>query len=179
MYIILLQEHIDQLSTDKAKSLLLQIALNDAECSQLILSSADDDGGPNQPPAQAEINWCICSHCQPMSSQEENTCCGQNSNTCKSVAPGFDIVILDRQVLRLAMLHRNDLIADENLGPDASVGEVNRSYRHAAYRQFILSQYGRLGQGVRRVIPSCCVLRIRRQFPDPEGVYKGWKAINN
>lgn len=75
--------------------------------------------------------------------------------------------VLDREVLRVAMLHRNDLIAEENLGPNATQAEIHHAYRHAAYRQFILSQYGRSGQGVRRVISSCCVWKICNTFPNP------------
>lgn len=124
-------------------------------------------------------SWCVCGNCREMGSAEERECCKQLPAMCKSEAPGFDITILDRDVLRLAMLHRNDLIAEENLGPNATPAEINRAYRHAGYRQFILSKYGRLGQGVRRVIPSCCVWKIRDTFPDPNNQYKGWRASAN
>ena len=47
--------------------------------------------------------------------------------------------------------------------------------RHAAYRQFVLWRHGRIGQGVRRVIPSCVVWLIRDRFPSASGQYTGFQ----
>ena len=43
------------------------------------------------------------------------------------------------------------------------------SYRKAAYRQYILWRYGRLGKGNRRVCPSCVVRMIRVAYPSANG----------
>ena len=47
----------------------------------------------------------------------------------------------------------------------------NKSFRFAAYKQFIWFVYKRLGRGNRRVIPSCVVWKIRETFPEEDGFY--------
>ena len=50
-----------------------------------------------------------------------------------------------------------------------------KSFRKAAYSQFILARHGHLGKGNGRVCPFCVVLRIRRQYPSLTGVYMGYR----
>ena len=45
-----------------------------------------------------------------------------------------------------------------------------KSLRHAAYRNFTLWRHGRLGVGIRRVIPRCCIWRIREMYPSASGL---------
>ena len=47
--------------------------------------------------------------------------------------------------------------------------------RHASYRQYVMWQHGHFGKGHCRVIPSCCVLEIRKHYPSPDGHYTGFK----
>ena len=79
----------------------------------------------------------------------------------------MDLYVLDPGVLGISCLYRAELIA-------AEIQHSNRGRRHDAYRQYVLWRHGRLGAGVRRVIPSCVVWRIRRQYPSHDGIYKGF-----
>ena len=153
--------------------MLLECANADAAVAFKILEMQPERSKDPGPPTE-QPDWCVCLNCRPMPTQQERKCCGQCHENCKSGAPGFDIIVLDRQVLRVAMAHRNDLLAEDNLRPNAPVEEVNKTYCHAAYRQYILLHHGKLGIGNRRVVPSCCVWKIRDTFPDPNNVYVGW-----
>lgn len=85
-----------------------------------------------------------------------------------SSSQDFNLLILDELVLQIAQMYRQDVLAHPQ---DV---DYNKSIRHAGYRQFILWHHGRLGVGVRRVIPSCCVWAIRDKFPDQFGQYRGF-----
>ena len=55
-----------------------------------------------------------------------------------------------------------------------------RNYRFTAYQNYTAwsHYYESLGKGVRVVIPSCVVTRIRECFPNAEGVpYVGFKEL--
>lgn len=56
------------------------------------------------------------------------------------------MLVLDEAVLSIAQRYWEDVLA---VPRDQ---DVNRGYRHSAYRQFILWHYGRLGAGNRRVV---------------------------
>ena len=80
----------------------------------------------------------------------------------------FDSVVLNRDVLSVAIEARSDVFADD---PEYTPA----SYRKAAYRQFVLWQHGHLGRSNRRVVPSCIVWCIRNKYPAPDGVYLGFR----
>lgn len=79
----------------------------------------------------------------------------------------MDIYILDPGVLGIANIQFNDYLAGE-------ARHDNKARRHTAYRQFIFWRHGRLGPLMRRVVPSCCVLRIRSVYPSADGTYTGF-----
>ena len=46
--------------------------------------------------------------------------------------------------------------------------------RHEAYAQYISWRFGAaLPQEAKPVMPSCCVARVRAEFPSPDGQYSG------
>ena len=46
-----------------------------------------------------------------------------------------------------------------------------RNYRYTSYKQFTWWIHSRLGKGVWKVIPSCVVWSIRKNYPSENGVY--------
>ena len=126
----------------------------------------DPDPDPEANPDVPE--WCKCRCCVAMPTQLENKCCTQARLPCITLTPLFPQLVLDGNVLDLAMRYREDFLVLNHV-------RNNENFRHAAYRQYVLWQYGRLGRGNRRVIPSCCVTAIRRQYPSPNGLYTGYQ----
>lgn len=56
---------------------------------------------------------------------------------------------------------------------DTSLMKDN-NYRHFAYKNYITCIHGYLGKGRRIPVPSCVVLAIRRLYPDPGQMYRGF-----
>ena len=50
-----------------------------------------------------------------------------------------------------------------------------RRYRYLMYRSFVSWCWGCLGRRIRVVLPSCMVLRIRRDTPYAQGMYVGFR----
>ena len=96
----------------------------------------------------------------------ENKCCGYRN--CITFKRRFVKLCLDLEVLELCIRNRADIRNDRE---DNSTS----SFRKAAYRQFILEKYGHLGKGNQKAASSCVVLRIRRQYPSPTGMYMGFR----
>lgn len=126
-------------------------------------------GGFHPRPGGSSPPWCSCNRCRDMPTVEERVCCGYMPEYCLSQLPDMEQYILDEGVLSLARLYRREIL----VYPDER--DLCKANRHAAYRQFTLWRHGRLGQGVRLVIPSCCVWLIRDRYPDPYGQYTGFK----
>ena len=88
------------------------------------------------------------------------------------------LLCLDRHVLRLSMLYRADILGMGNINME-DMRLKHQSLRYSGYRQYTLWQHGRLGRGNRRVIPSCCIWRIRDEYPDPSGQYVPYRPGAN
>ena len=82
----------------------------------------------------------------------------------------MDRLVLDPKVLAIGQRYHRDMLGMHN----QQIDNYNKSMRNSGYRNFILWRHRRLGAGQRRVIPSCCVWRIRDEFPSPGGQYTGF-----
>ena len=131
----------------------------------LLTGANDPESEPPEPENDIEP-WCICGVCRRMQDEQENVCC--QKRTCVTSCVMFNTTCLDREVLQLAIRARCDIRADE---PDYST----QSYRKAAYRQYTLWKYGKLGRGNRKLLPSCVVTTIRQAYPAPESNYMGFR----
>ncbi|XP_056003260.1 P2X purinoceptor 7-like isoform X2 [Ostrea edulis] len=141
------------MSNDERKELLLKTGEKHPSLLMNLIDKGSPQGGFHPGPSGEQPNWCSCLKCRDMPTQTERD---------------FRLLVLDELVLHVAQMYRQDVLALPN---DA---DYNKGKRHAAYRQFILWQHGRLGIGVRMVIPSCCVWTIRDKFPDQYGQYVGF-----
>ena len=101
--------------------------------------------------------------------QEENKCCTKAIRLCITTNALFAQLAMDANVLDIALRYREDFLVVEH----PRNNEI--FFRYAAYRQYVLRQHGRLGQGNRRVIPSCCVLAIRARYLSPTGIHNGFR----
>ena len=81
----------------------------------------------------------------------------------------MEYIITEPSTLSLQNSYRDDIyvFGDEE--------NYNKALRRAAYRQFTLWRYQYLGANNRRVIPSCCVWKIRDKFPSLSQVYTGFR----
>ncbi|KAL9972501.1 hypothetical protein ACROYT_G018816 [Oculina patagonica] len=139
--------------------------------------ASDDDNEESE--RLLNLFWCICWRCELTATERESICCREVPETenkfeegmcCVTEHEEFTVVCLTRAVLRTAIVGFHYL----NSTPVPSPMQ-NRNYRYAAYRQYVWWIYQRLGRKQRRVIPSCVVSAIRREFPEATGNYTGFK----
>ncbi|XP_060586944.1 P2X purinoceptor 7-like [Ruditapes philippinarum] len=115
-------------------------------------------------------SWCKCGRCREMGADIDNKCCGCLPRNCVSTRDEMERLVLDPQVLALGQSFYSDMLARRG----QRVENTNKTMRYSAYRNFTLWRHGRLGAGVRRVVPSCCVLSIRARYPSATGTYTGF-----
>ncbi|XP_043919203.1 P2X purinoceptor 7-like isoform X3 [Protopterus annectens] len=164
-----LQTIVDSLSQDQMRHLFTLIAERTPSMLREILVEQHMFNVENtQRPVQIPPPWCVCRCCRDMPTSIERVCCGNGPNHCLSHISDMNVVVLHQTVLAVADTYRRAIFG---IPVDA---DENRRCRHSAYRQFTVWRYGRLGSRVRRVIPSCCVWRIRERYPDALGQYTGF-----
>ena len=74
------------------------------------------------------------------------------------------------KVLKTALSALNNMRGDR-------ININNQSLRYAGYRQFTWWIYNRLGNGVRKIIPSCAIWEIRNHYPELDRQYAPSKRL--
>ncbi|XP_033969650.1 P2X purinoceptor 7-like [Trematomus bernacchii] len=153
---------------------------------------------PESDPEEAEVSvevqtsrlqqdvseWCTCANCAAMPSEPENVCCMEIpqvsrrmqelelSVPCMVDHPGLEPVCLNVFSLQNAF---NIYRAEHGR---LQMRQIQQRHRYLAYRSFVSWCWGFLGRKIRVVIPACVVLRIHREFPDPQNNYVGFRQSN-
>ncbi|KAL3886517.1 hypothetical protein ACJMK2_026502 [Sinanodonta woodiana] len=122
-------------------------------------SNEEQQGGYHPASGDTTLDWCRCTHCREIPSDEEKMYCNQLPMNCLSRLQDFDLVVLDEVVLGVAQQYRQDVFT---LDQDE---DYNRGKRYTAYRQFILWYHGYLG-----------VWKIRDKYPEHFGRYTSFLA---
>ncbi|XP_043566173.1 uncharacterized protein LOC122560045 [Chiloscyllium plagiosum] len=165
-----IQTLASQLSRSKLEGIFVQLAKKNPGLIIDLLQDAPSGHIPNGPSTEIP-SWCVCGLCREMPTDIEKVCCGKTEEHCISTSCAMANLCLNDAVLYLMLMYRNELFGLHSLPAE----NYNRELRHAAYRQYIMWQHGRLGTNSKRIIPSCCVWGIRTAFPDPGGEYSGFQ----
>ena len=134
----------------------------------MLLDIIEAGPSPKPPPSSSPPKWCKCGNCRQMSKYIEKKCCDCLPQNCVSWRPEFELLVTNRMVVTLSTVHAADVLAYR-------FPNDNRTLRHGAYRQYVYWRHGILGTGNLKVIPSCCVWKIRDTYPDPNGQYTGFE----
>uniref|UniRef100_A0A669DMR0 P2X purinoceptor n=1 Tax=Oreochromis niloticus TaxID=8128 RepID=A0A669DMR0_ORENI len=130
--------------------------------------SLDKKTNPNAKPSRPA--WCMCDFCAPSSLPEEELCCRRTEGTCITSSPLFGQLVLRRSLLEAVLLYQDPL--------SPSVKKLQTAaLRHCAYREYISWRFGVPPNDTHPAIPSCCVWRIRREYPSPDGQYSGFRPV--
>ena len=70
------------------------------------------EGGPSEPSGGSNnLSWCLCGRCRVMPTPQENLCC--KSRLCITTTEMFETVVVNRDVLSVAIVHRSDVYSDD------------------------------------------------------------------
>lgn len=128
------------------------------------------DQKPDPNPKRRPPGWCKCARCAPSVVPQEELCCRQSDGACITWSPPFRQLVLDRSLLQAVLLYQDPLSPP---GGEAQAAAL----RHCAYRQYISWRFGVPPDDSHPVIPSCCVRRIREEYPSPDGRYSGFTPV--
>ena len=162
------KKYLETQEKEVIEKLVLEIACTGKGSLNFIKNLVDSIKNEDQQPDDDgdAPDWCSCKVCRPLPKEEENHCCGKR--TCVTSYQMFAQCIINRDVLELAIKYHCDTRAEDF---DFSTNTM----RKAAYRQFTMWKYGRLGRGNRKPNPACVVRMIREAYPSPTNEYMGYK----
>ncbi|XP_056094659.1 uncharacterized protein LOC130073218 [Rhinichthys klamathensis goyatoka] len=148
--------------------------------------NADDQDDESESTLHARLQqnvsqWCRCENCNRMPTDVEHVCCMEIPKVlrrmnqvpgplkCMTHHPGFEPNCLNPYTLQnILNIYKADY------GTLRRRTEEGR-YRSLAQRSFVSWCWGFLGRKIRVVLPSCVVLRIQQEFPDPDGQFVGFR----
>nr|WGS94586.1 P2X7 [Lateolabrax maculatus] len=125
------------------------------------------DHKPDPNPKPRRPSWCKCDRCAPSPLPQEELCCRRSGGACITSSPLFERLVLRRPLLEAVLLYQDPL------SPPADRGQTS-ALRHCAYRQYISWRFGVPPDDTHPAVPSCCVWRVRRDYPSPDGQYSGF-----
>ncbi|XP_054467113.1 P2X purinoceptor 7 [Anoplopoma fimbria] len=124
---------------------------------------------PTPAPKRRRPAWCRCDGCAPSSLPQEELCCRRSDGACITSSPLFERLVLRRSLLEAVLLYRDPLTP-----PPAGRG-LTAALRHCAYSQYVSWRFGVAPGDAHPAIPSCCVWRVREEYPSPDGQYAGFR----
>lgn len=114
--------------------------------------------------------WCKCGCCSASALPQEELCCRLSDGACITASPLFEQLVSRRSLLEAVLLYQDPLSSPDDPGQAAAL-------RHCAYRQYISWRFGVPPNGTHPVIPSCCVWRVREEYPSADGKYRGFTPV--
>uniref|UniRef100_UPI003AADB00A P2X purinoceptor 7 n=1 Tax=Centroberyx gerrardi TaxID=166262 RepID=UPI003AADB00A len=131
-------------------------------------TSPDPDLDPSPKPGSGRPAWCRCSCCGSSPLPQEELCCRRSAGRCITSSPLFEQLVLRRSLLEAVLLYRDPL------SPPAGERRT-AALRHCAYGQYVVWRFGVPPADAPPAIPSCCVRRIREEYPNPDMQYSGFR----
>ena len=148
------------------------------------VSSGSDESDLDDEFLVESLDWCNCDKCS-VSPRREAVCCHDRPEIVNLM--NSDCITEENFFLYQLMceegLQYNRLIFASQIRDDGERQKYldkdfdNDMKRHICYRSFLVVVNGGhpIGRGVRVVLPQCVLTRIRRQYPNPRGIYKGFQ----
>ncbi|KAF4523832.1 hypothetical protein B566_EDAN008067 [Ephemera danica] len=129
--------------------------------------------------------WCTCGNCRVMPDNIQSICCNDSEEVkiakggaqCVTIHDAFKTLILNEQSLTLSRHKMLSFEKDYLKAKKLKNLDAADTWRYVAYRDFILwvNCKKNLGRNIRVPIPSCAVWAVRDKWPEPGGLYTGFK----